>query len=138
MDRNADAVVVFGGTNDYGHGDAPFGDVDSDDIYTFCGALNSLINKLQKDFKKAKIIFMTPIHRLNEDVPSEPDGKTLEDYVNAIRTVCKKRGVALIDLFEINPLDPKDPVLVPDGLHPSDAGHKILAEVIGKELLKIN
>jgi len=65
MDRNADAVVVFGGTNDYGHGDAPFGDVDSDDIYTFCGALNSLINKLQKDFKKAKIIFMTPIHRLN-------------------------------------------------------------------------
>ena len=25
MDENADAVVVFGGTNDYGHGDAPLG-----------------------------------------------------------------------------------------------------------------
>ena len=25
MDDDADIVVVFGGTNDYGHGDAPFG-----------------------------------------------------------------------------------------------------------------
>ena len=25
MDRDADAVVVFGGTNDFGHGDAPIG-----------------------------------------------------------------------------------------------------------------
>ena len=80
---------------------------------------------------------MTPLHRINEDLPSKPEGKILEDYVNAIRTICKKRGIALIDLFEMNPLDPNDKVLVPDGLHPSDAGHKILAEVIGKELIKI-
>ncbi len=68
MDRNSDAVVVFGGTNDYGHGDAPFGDIDSDsdDIYTFCGAVNSLITKLQKDFKDKKIVFMTPLHRRDE------------------------------------------------------------------------
>jgi len=66
MDRNADAVVVFGGTNDHGHGDAPFGDIDSDDVYTFCGALNSLITKLQKDFEGKKIIFMTPLHKTAE------------------------------------------------------------------------
>lgn len=137
MDRNADAVVVFGGTNDYGHGDVPFGDADSEDTYTFCGAVNSLISKLLKDFPKAKIVFMTPLHRLNEMQPSQPDGKTLEDYVKAIREICKKRGVAVIDLFEINPLDPGDEVLVPDGLHPSDEGHKIMAEVVAKELLEI-
>ena len=137
MDRNADTVVVFGGTNDYGHGDAPLGETESEDIYTFCGAVNSLISKLEMDFPKAKIIFMTPLHRLNEMQPSQPDGKTLEDYVKAIREICKKRGVAVIDLFEINPLDPGDEVLVPDGLHPSDEGHKIMAEVIAEELLKI-
>ena len=137
MDRNADAVVVFGGTNDYGHGDVPFGDFESEEIYTFCGAVNSLISKLMRDFPKAKIIFMTPIHRLNEEQPSQPDGKTLEDYVNAIREICKKRGIPVIDLFEINPLDPSDEVLVPDGLHPSDAGHSVMAEVIGAELLKV-
>ena len=137
MDRNADAVVVFGGTNDFGSGDAPFGTLDSTDIYTFCGAVNSLINKLQHDFPAAKIIFMTPIHRIGETQPSNPDSKTLEDYANAIVAICKNRGISVIDLFKINPLDPADSELVPDGLHPSDKGHSIMAQVIAEELLKI-
>lgn len=137
MNRNADAVVVFGGTNDYGHGDAHFGTIDSTDIHTFCGAVNSLINKLKKDFPKAKIVFMTPLHRQGENEPSQPDGKILEDYVNAIREICKKQDIPVIDLFEINPLDPSDCDVVPDGLHPNDKGHAIMADVIGEALLKI-
>lgn len=137
MDRNADAVVVFGGTNDFGHGDAPFGTLDSEDIYTFCGAVNSLINKLTRDFPNSKIIFMTPIHRITETQPSNPDSKILEDYVNAILAICEKHGITVIDLFKINPLDPADTELVPDGLHPSDKGHSIMAQVIAEELLKI-
>ncbi len=137
MDRNADAVVVFGGTNDFGHGDAPFGTIDSEDIYTFCGAVNSLINKLTHDFPNSKIIFMTPIHRLTETQPSNPDSKILEDYVKAILEICERRGITVIDLFKINPLDPTDTELVPDGLHPSDKGHSIMAQVIAEELLRI-
>ena len=53
-----DTLFVFGGTNDFGHGDAPFGSIDSDDIYTFCGAVNSLIKRLVIDFPSKKIIFM--------------------------------------------------------------------------------
>ena len=137
MNRNADAVVVFGGTNDFGHGDAPFGTPEDSGIYTFCGAVNSLINKLRGDFPQAKIIFMTPLHRLSESEPSMPDSKTLEDYVCAIREICKRHDIALIDLFEINPLDPSDKELVPDGLHPSDKGHSIMADVVANELLKL-
>ncbi len=137
MNRNADAVVVFGGTNDFGHGDAILGDINSEDTYTFCGGVNSLINKLERDFPAAKIIFMTPIHRITENNPSRPEGRILADYVDAIRAICKKRSVALIDLFEINPLDPADPELVPDGLHPGDKGHEVLAEVIAAELIKL-
>jgi len=137
MDRNADAVVVFGGTNDYGHGDAPFGKIDSEDIYTFCGAVNSLLNKLKKDFPDKKIVFMTPLHRLNETEPSKPDGKILADYAAAIIEICKKQKVDVIDLFKINPLDPSDAELVPDGLHPSDKGHSVMAKVIAEELLKL-
>ncbi len=137
MDRKADAVVVFGGTNDFGHGDAPFGTVDSEDIYTFCGAVNSLINKLKRDFPEVPIVFMTPLHRATELEPSQPDGKILEDYVIAIRTICKNRGVPVIDLFSINPLDPFDAELVPDGLHPNDKGHIVLAEVVAEELLNL-
>ncbi len=137
MDRNADAVVVFGGTNDYGHGDAPFGEINSEDIYTFCGAVNSLIKKLKNDFPDKKIIFMTPLHRLNETEPSYPDSKILKDYADAIVEICKKHNVDVIDLFKINPLDPNDKELVPDGLHPSDKGHAVMAQVIADELIKI-
>jgi len=137
MNHDADAVVVFGGTNDYGHGDAPFGTTDSDDVYTFCGGVNSLINKLKNDFPTAKIIFMTPIHRLEETTPSAPDSKTLADYAAVISEICKKHNVPVIDLFKINPLDPADAELVPDGLHPNDKGHSIMAQVIAEELLKL-
>lgn len=137
MERNVDAVVVFGGTNDYGHGDARFGTLESEDIYTFCGAVNVLITKLENDFPNAKIIFMTPLHRVNETYPKAPDGKILSDYADAIRAICAKRHVSVIDLFQINPLDPTDAELVPDGLHPSDKGHEIMAQVIAEELLKL-
>ena len=72
VDSRLDKLFVFGGTNDFGHGDAPFGNLDSDDIYTFCGAVNSLINKLERDFPNSRLIFMTPLHRLGETVPSMP------------------------------------------------------------------
>lgn len=138
MDKNADAIVVFGGTNDYGHGDAPFGTLESEDIYTFCGAVNSLIKTLKHNFPNAKLIFMTPIHRVRENQSSMPDSKKLEDYVNAILMICQNNNVPVIDLFKINPLDPTDMDIVPDGLHPNDKGHAIMAQVIAEELLKLN
>ena len=137
MDRNADAVVVFGGTNDYGHGDAPFGKIDDEDIFTFCGAVNSLITKLKMNFPNAKIVFMTPIHRIDEKKPSIFNSKVLEDYVDAIIEICERRDVAVINLFKINPFDPNDKELVPDGVHPSDKGHGIIARIVAEELLKI-
>ncbi|MBR5236100.1 MAG: SGNH/GDSL hydrolase family protein [Clostridia bacterium] len=137
MDKNADAVVVFGGTNDFGHGDAPFGTEDSEDVYTFCGAVNSLIKKLKSDFPNAKIVFMTPIHRVTENEPSNPDAKVLKDYVEAICAICQKHNIPVIDLFKINPLDPHNPELVPDGLHPGDKGHIIMADVIAEALMKL-
>ena len=128
---------MFGGTNDFGHGDAPFGTLNGEDIYTFCGAVNSLINKLVKDFPNSKIVFMTPIHRLGEKHGSKPESKELEDYAKAILAICGKHGIDVIDLFKINPLDPTDEELMPDRLHPNDKGHAILAQVIAEELLKI-
>lgn len=137
MDRDVDAVVVFGGTNDYGHGDAKFGNIDDECIYTYCGAINSLITKLENDFSKSEIIFMTPLHRLNETEPHAPDNKTLEDYVIALREICKKRGIKVIDLFELNNMNPADEKLFKDGLHPSDEGHAVLGEIVANELLKL-
>ena len=136
MPRDVDAIVIFGGTNDFGHGDSKMGDIDSTDIYTFCGAVNNLLNELKADFPKAKLVFMTPLRRQTEATPNH-DGKILEDYVNAIIEICAKHDVPVIDLFRSNIIDPFDKEVIPDGLHPNDKGHIIMADYIAKELLKI-
>ena len=44
--EDADLVVVFGGTNDYGHGNAPVGTPDDTSVYTFYGAFKMLADYL--------------------------------------------------------------------------------------------
>ncbi len=136
MTKDVDAIVVFGGTNDFGHGDSKIGDIDSADIYTFCGALNILITTLKADYPNSKIIFMTPLRRKTENIPNH-DNKVLSDYVNAIIEITKKHNIPVIDLFRSDIIDPNDTDVIPDGLHPNDKGHLIMADYIAKELLKI-
>ena len=50
MDRDADAVVVFGGTNDFGHGDAPIGTPSDRTPDTFYGALHYLYTFLMTEY----------------------------------------------------------------------------------------
>ncbi len=69
MDKDADVVCVFGGTNDYGHGTAPIGNKDDETPYTFYGALNCLYTYLVETYPNAFIFVCTPLHRLNEDDP---------------------------------------------------------------------
>ena len=132
-----DAIVIFGGTNDYGHGEAKFGEKDSFDVYTFYGALNTLFTHFKEKAPNTKVIFMTPLHRLNENNPSSPEGKVLKDYVDAIKEIAANYDVHIIDLFDELDLDPADTELVPDGLHPSDKGHRVMADFITKKLLEI-
>ena len=44
MDPSADLIVVYGGVNDYIHGDAYFGKMDDRTPETFCGAVCHLRN----------------------------------------------------------------------------------------------
>lgn len=137
LPENVDAVVVFGGTNDYGHGNAKIGEADSKDVYTFFGGLNVLYDKLKEKYPNAKLVFMTPIERTNQTAPSSPEGKILSDYVEAIRTFCRNKSVDMIDLFSSGVLDPYNADLVPDGLHPNDEGHIIMADYIAEKLLEL-
>ena len=66
MIPDADVVVVFGGTNDFGHGDAPFGTRGDQTSETFCGALHVLFTKLYERYPAAQLVVMTPTHRLSE------------------------------------------------------------------------
>ncbi len=129
MDDDADAVIVFGGTNDFGHGDAKFGTFSDTSPYTFYGALHCLIGDLLAKYPSALLAFMTPVHRADE---KPHDGKpALSQYVAAIKEVCGYYALPVLDLYTVSGIQPAVPVLreryAPDGLHPNDAGHKLIA-----------
>ena len=142
MDNDADIVVVFGGTNDFGHGDAPIGTMSDRTPYTFYGALHCLYTALTEKYPDVPVVILTPLHRLNEDSP-KGDNKpapvgTLKEYVNIIREVAEYYSFPVLDLFKESGLQPKIPIIqqkyIPDGLHPNDDGNAILAHKIARFL----
>ena len=137
MIPDADIVVVFGGTNDFGHGDAAFGTFSDRTEHTFCGAFHLLLQKLITRYPQAQLVVMTPLHRDSENQLGYNElgvrrDHTLEDYVNAIISISGYYGVPVLDLFRVSGLQPSIPVMkeryMPDGLHPNDLGHQRIAE----------
>lgn len=137
MDPDADVVVVFGGTNDFGHGFAPIGKMEDRTSYTFYGALHCLFTYLLDKYPMAEIVVITPLHRLNETNPKGDGWKpeatgVLKEYVTALREVTEYYSLPTLDLYSCSGIQPAVPVIqkmyLPDGLHPSDAGHRRIAE----------
>ena len=132
--EDADAVVVFGGTNDYGHGDAPIGTFDDRTPDTFYGACHYLYRGLIQKYLGKPIVIMTPLHRLGEEkkVNYNQDANDLKRYVNIIREVAEYYSLPVLDLFATSGIQPDikeiQDAYVPDGLHPNDAGHRFIAE----------
>ena len=140
MDKDADFVFVFGGTNDYGHGDAPLGCLEDKNPYTFYGALRTLLEYLISVYGKEKLCFITPLHRYLEEDPKGECGRKkapiapLSRYVEIIREVTSFYDVILLDLFAENflpvPKTDKGDEYTADGVHPNARGHELLAKRI--------
>lgn len=136
MDKSADIIGIFGGTNDYGHGFAPIGCPEDTDVWTFYGALNHLYTYLLTTYPNTFIFVMTPTHRLQEDrLPScKPETLPLKGYVEIIREVAEKYSLPVLDLYREAGINPAIPVMreryMPDGLHPNDAGYEKLANIV--------
>lgn len=143
MDEDADAVVIFGGTNDFGHGDAELGCPTDRCDNTFYGACHLLFSDIRTRWPKAKILVLTPLHRCNEENPKGDgykahDVASLKTYVEIIREVAEFYSLPLLDLYKNSGLQPRLPVIqemyMPDGLHPNDAGYRVLAELVTNAL----
>lgn len=142
MDASADAVVVFGGTNDYGHGEAPIGmDCDREPT-TFYGACHYLMDGLLTRYPGKPVVIVTPLHRLDEDNPTgDGTGRKplsvapLHVYRDILIEVAQRYALPVLDLYATSGIQPENAVsrerLLPDGLHPSDEGHALIARRIG-------
>ncbi len=135
MDDDADVVVVFGGTNDYGHGDAPMGNMSDREPNTFYGACHYLFEGLINKYPHADIVVMTPLHRMNEENDINEMGIAknthLCDYVEVIKEVAEYYALPVLDLWSVSGIQPNVEsnrlALAPDGLHPNVAGHRRIA-----------
>lgn len=147
MDPDADIVIVFGGTNDYGHGDAPLGTAADVTAHTFWGACNTLFAQLKARYPHALILILTPLHRSHEEDPCGEGYRgfptaPLKDYVEILRKAAALHGLPLLDLYHVSKIQAHIPEiaasLTTDGLHPNNEGHEILAREIGNYLLTLS
>ena len=140
MDTTADMVVVYGGVNDYIHGDAPFGEIGDKTPATFCGGVYFLMNYLRQNYAGKPVVFMTPARccygNVDDLAPSprankRPDAKALIAYVEVIEETAKQFDIPVLNLYNKLGLDPHDPEIAAkytsDGLHFNDAGHEFIA-----------
>ena len=142
MDPRADVIIVYGGVNDYLHGDAPIGKKGDTTPDTFYGAVEFLMTYLQASYS-AQIVFLTPARCFYEVYYTQvspqpnklPDAMPLKGYVDIIAQTARRHAIPLLNLFDVMPYDPlifpnQIKALTKEGLHFNDAGHGMLAETV--------
>lgn len=135
---DADIVFVFGGTNDYGHGDSEIGDLTSLDSHTLCGAVRNLATYLCERYGKRNVCFILPLHRYDEDNPRGEFGAqtklrpSLKEYVKAEIAVLDDIGMRYLDFRDSFPTPAVNTPTeyFQDGLHPTNKGHELIADMI--------
>ena len=150
MDKNADFVIVFGGTNDYGHGDAVMGKLGEKKETTFLGALQLLFEYLQMQYGKEKLCFILPLPRFDMNniygeqgiklTKNYPSLYSLQAYIQAEKTFFESQGVNYLDLSLVftEPNTAKESGLFVDGIHPNQQGHRLIAKAISDYIKKKN
>jgi len=117
----------------------------------FAAHLEYFIDTLHR--QHCKVILMTPnpmrwtpalknLYGKAPYLPNDPDGfnVTLRAYAECVRTVAKKKKVSLVDVYaefqNYGKQHPLDDLLL-DGMHPNDQGHRMVADLLIAEIVRI-
>ena len=133
-DKNADAIVIMGGTNDaYYSQTAPgsysLGEIGDTTTDTFCGAIDDMCRYLLENFMGKRILICASPRR-TDSYNGTPMNDILEQYVNAEKQIVESYGLPFLDLFH----EYAHYTLTSDGLHPSTVGGNLIGRVIAKAL----
>lgn len=133
-----DILTILGGTNDNYDGST---DTDSTDRTTFAGAVNATLRLAKLKHPYIPIIVTTILPRQTSGAGNE----SILHKNSIIRQCAAKYGIPVLDLYNAGlmpqALDAeltatgKEP-LYADGLHPSAAGHQVLAKIFAGEIRK--
>ncbi|KAA2223055.1 SGNH/GDSL hydrolase family protein [Chryseobacterium sediminis] len=97
----------------------------------FYQALKAFVLRCYELNPKAKIIFCTPLQRDNGGYTSwstNSVGRTLSDFVNAIREVAAYESIPVVDFFKEGVINMRNLTqYTSDGLHPVNEGYKVMS-----------
>lgn len=139
---SVDIILVEYGVNDYHAGIAIDDPEDPYNEYTFSGALRRALSFWKEAYPDTRIILLTSTYSwypyTNETCEEKDEGGgVLEDYVNKEIQVAEEMGVELLDLYHnLYPHETWEdwPCYTADGLHPNEAGRRLIAETIAAYL----
>ncbi len=147
MDKAADLVLVFGGTNDFWFGDCPIGKRSDTGVNTFYGALNKMLPHLKREYPDADIVLIIPYQQCKDADETRPYKRstysdfghgTFSKYRIAMLDRCEYYGIPVLDLYadyDLNMADNREALerygnFICDGCHLNDAGYNLLARKI--------
>lgn len=139
---NPDIIIIMGGTNDCHRNvdigtDAEFGkSISEKNKANFKGAYSFLIETLLNWKPTLKIILMTPMHSYAEITYSY--NNSYDDFAQAVRDIAHYYALNIVDTNNYSGISKFDySTYTVDGLHPNEAGGKIIANLVNDILEKI-
>lgn len=144
--QNPDYITIFWGTNDFGlvRNTYPLGTFMNNDENTISGRINTCLNALITKYPLAKIAIISALPRLtNWGSNAAPNsvGYTLKQHVELLEQYANHYSLPFLNLYKNSNLPVWIPaaneyyftapgLTSPDGLHPNDAGQRVMADKI--------
>lgn len=144
--QNPDYITIFWGTNDFGlvRNTYPLGTFMNSDENTISGRINTCLNALMTKYPLAKIAIISALPCLtNYGSNAAPNsvGYTLKQHVDLLKQYAAHYSLPFLNLYEQSNLPVWIPaanqhyftaptLTTPDGLHPNDAGQRVMADKI--------
>ena len=129
-------IFLLAGTNDFGT-NVPLGAPEDRGDVSFFGAVDYVFSVMRKKNPEAAIFTVLPIPRANE---INRLGLSLDDYREAISEIAERHGIYVIDGRKL-PICPQNEEererLLYDGTHPTEEGHRLMAEFIAEQAEKL-
>lgn len=126
---NADIVTVFGSFNDLKMGVPDYSETFESFITSF---YEQMLNWVQGDGRVPALLFITPTP-WSTAKPSDGSSSEAEKYVKSMLEITYRYGVPCLDLFHNSALANvtlNSYYFDSQGVHPTDAGHKLIAKQI--------
>lgn len=130
MDKTLDIIFVLGGIND-ANNNATIGDYTSGT--GFKGGVKNLCQYLKSEYTGKMIVFITPTLQ-----SSFSAGANAAIYADAIKEVCEREGVPVLDACADCGINPAlDTTYTSDKLHYNAKGHELIGRYVANNMQRI-